>query len=439
MPVIDQLEIHSEEVQEILGKIPGWILRWGLLIIFSTVIVLIVGSYFFKFPKIVTAPIIITTYNTPADLKANVGGKIECILVQNEQNISKGMIVAVIENTAEYEDIFRLDSMLLELTNTSDWTYNVKNKQLSCGYHLGSIQNSFVAFKKNWYQYQHYLKQNLIPLKIELYEQQVNKLIEVLIKTLQEKKLHKRDLELAYRSFERDSLLFAMDVKVLNKELYDKSKQSYIQKQASYITFEKTIINADFNILELKENIIELKLQYDRELLEYQMNLDESYQLLKLAVDQWIEKYVITSSIEGKVTFINYWSVNQMIKAGDRLASVVPLDETKIVAKAIIPASSLGEIQKEQMVHIKLSGFPSTQYGMLNGKLSSISLVPEEGGYVAMIDIIGGMTSSYKEQLKFYQEMTGTAEIITENKRLISRFIKPLQMLYSSPDSKVDN
>lgn len=439
MPALDQLEVHSEEVQEILGKVPKWILRWGLLIIFSTVIILITGSYFLKFPEVVTAPIIITTYNTPADLKANVGGKIACILVKNEQNVDKGMVVAVIENSAKYEDVLRLDSMLLEFTDTSNWTSNVINKKLSCDYHLGSIQNLFVAFEKNWYQYQHYLKQNLIPLKIKLFEQQVNNLNEVLAKTIQEKKLHKRDLELAYHCFERDSLLFAMDVKVLNKELYDQSKQSYIQKQASYIAFEKTIINADFNILELKENIIELKLQYDRELLEYKMNLDESYQLLKFAIDQWKEKYVITSPIEGRVTFINYWSVNQMIKAEDRLASVVPLDETKIIAKAIIPASSLGEIRKGQIVHIKLSGFPSIQYGMLNGRLSFISLVPEKDGYIAMIDIISGMKSSYKEQLKFYQEMTGTAEIIVDNKRLISRFIKPLRVLYNSSDITINN
>jgi hypothetical protein len=39
------------------------------------------------------------------------------------------------------------------------------------------------------------------------------------------------------------------------------------------------------------------------------------------------------------------------------------------------------------------------------------------------------MVSSYKEQLKFIQEMGGTAEIITRNVRAIYRFINPLKAL----------
>ena len=40
--------IYSDEVQEIMGRIPGWVVRWGLSVIFSIFIVLLGVTYFFK-------------------------------------------------------------------------------------------------------------------------------------------------------------------------------------------------------------------------------------------------------------------------------------------------------------------------------------------------------------------------------------------------------
>jgi hypothetical protein len=59
--------------------------------------------------------------------------------------------------------------------------------------------------------------------------------------------------------------------------------------------------------------------------------------------------------------------------------------------------------------------------------LSAISLVPEEQGYVADIELTGGMTTTYREQLRFIQEMDGTADIITRDTRAINRVIQPLR------------
>ena len=52
--------IYSDEVQEIMGRIPGWVVRWGLSVIFSIFIVLLGVTYFFKYPKVVTSSIVLT-------------------------------------------------------------------------------------------------------------------------------------------------------------------------------------------------------------------------------------------------------------------------------------------------------------------------------------------------------------------------------------------
>ncbi|MDX9812696.1 MAG: HlyD family secretion protein, partial [Bacteroidales bacterium] len=97
--------------------------------------------------------------------------------------------------------------------------------------------------------------------------------------------------------------------------------------------------------------------------------------------------------------------------------------------RAEVPASGVGRVRTGQDVNIKLSGFPYMEYGIIRGKISTLSLVPAGGVYIAGIDLVNGMKSTYNIDLNFVSEMTGTGDIITENRRLIYRFIKPLKAL----------
>ena len=62
------LDEHSEEVDEIMSFIPNRIIRWGLTVIFALFFALLMGSYFFKSPEIIRAPMILTKKNPPVSL-----------------------------------------------------------------------------------------------------------------------------------------------------------------------------------------------------------------------------------------------------------------------------------------------------------------------------------------------------------------------------------
>ena len=69
------------------------------------------------------------------------------------------------------------------------------------------------------------------------------------------------------------------------------------------------------------------------------------------------------------------------------------------------------------------------EFGVIKGRINSISLVPVEDSYIAEIELINGMRTTYGRELGFINDMTGTADIITDNSRLIYRFIKPLKSM----------
>lgn len=56
---------HSEEAQEIMGRAPSWVVRWGITVIFVILALIVLGCYIIKYPQTVTAPISITTVNAP--------------------------------------------------------------------------------------------------------------------------------------------------------------------------------------------------------------------------------------------------------------------------------------------------------------------------------------------------------------------------------------
>ena len=59
---------------------------------------------------------------------------------------------------------------------------------------------------------------------------------------------------------------------------------------------------------------------------------------------------------------------------------------------------------------------------MLNGLVKNVSLIPdEEGQYFVKVTLPKKLLTSYNKEIDFKQEMRGSAEIITEDLRLIER------------------
>ena len=427
MAELNKQEIQSPELQEVMSGIPGSFLRWGLFIFFGIIVILITGSYFIKNPEIVTVPVVITTQNPPVILVAKTGGEIKRLFVNEGSIVSKEEVIGLVGNTCDYEDVKKLRLFLSEFSGKTLWTEIVKTNQTPPDLMLGEIQATYSQFQKVWNQMKDYLNQGYIPAKLNLLEKQIIKKTEYNQELGKQEKFQAEDLALAKSSFIRDSTLFRKDINSLSPKEFDRSRQAYIQKLYSFSVFNASLKNNEADFLRMKETRLDLQVQYNNEVKQYLLNMEESFQLLLSAISQWEERYVIKSPVSGKVTLNRFRNENQVIKAGETLATVIPDSPTEIVVRAVIPISGFGKIEIGQAVNIKLSGFPYMQYGVLKGRIYSVSQVPGEGGFSVDIELTEGMTSTYREKIKFIQQMDGTADIITKDTRLINRFIRPLQ------------
>jgi hypothetical protein len=426
---LNKQEIRSPEMQEVMSEIPGSFLKWGLFLFFAIILILIVGSYFIKNPEIVKVPVVITTQNPPVSLVAKSGGEIEKLFVTEGKLIGKDEIIALIRNTCDYDDLRKLKLILSGFNDKTNWIEIIKTKSLLPDLSLGEIQSYYSAFQKEWKQMKDYFEEAYIPTKLNLLEKQIETKIEYNIELARQKEFLTEDLALAKSSFKRDSTLYHKESYSISVNEFEKSRQDYIQRLYSFSVFIASLKNNTSDFLKMKEARLDLQVQYEKELKQYIFTIEESVQLLRSSIFNWEERYLIMSPITGHVTLTRFRNENQVIKVGETLATVIPDSVTNIVAHAVIPISGFGRIEIGQTVNIKLSGFPYMHYGVLKGRIYSLSQVPGEGGFSADIELTGGMTSTYSEKIRFIHEMDGTADIIIGDSRLIYRFIKPLKAL----------
>ncbi len=413
-------------MQEVMSEIPGRFLRWGMLLFFAIILAILAVSWFINYPDIVTAPVTLTTYNSPASLIAKSGGTITGLFVKNEDKVTINQPIALIGNQAEWEDVKKLAVFLDSIGNPEDWQGVVNNLTPPGSLMLGEMQSSFIKFSAFHKQFSDYLSKAYIPSKLDILAKQILRQEEYIGEQKNQLKLSEEDLRLSFKSYSRDSGLFVKDNNSISLNQLEKSKQALLQKQVSFSALRSSVKNNESSLLKLKESRLDLKNQFENEKGRYNSDLSESLQLLQVSLGQWRDKYLITSPVEGKITFTVFWNVNQVIKAGELFATIIPEDPNRIIVRAMIAPAGLGRVRAGQEVNIKLSGFPYMEFGVIKGRIRTISMVPTEEGYIAEIDPLNGMRSSYGIDISFISEMTGTADIITDKKRLIYRFIKPL-------------
>jgi multidrug efflux pump subunit AcrA (membrane-fusion protein) len=416
----DGLKIYSEEVRDVLSDPPKTILKWGNTIVLGFVLVLLFLSWIVKYPDIIASQIIITTDTPPEKLVAKVTGKIEAILIKDKSIVKENTPLAIIQNSANYRDVFLLKNIIETFDiNTHKVSFPfelLKNKQ------FGEIESSYAAFYSAYIADD--LNTNLQPYEVEVNAQKYenSELKKRLLILQQQKTINENELKLQKNELNRYETLFTKGV--ISAQEFDTKKLGYYQAEKNYKNLLTSISQIKSSLIENNRNNKGTKIDSSKEQVNLQSNKVQSFYQLKKVVKDWELLYVIKSSFEGTVTFIQIWNENQNINLGDNIFSIIPKKENVYIGKVKATALNSGKIKLGQEVNIKLFNFPDREFGMLIGKVKNISLTPDkEGNLLIDIWLPKKLETTYHKKIIFQQEMTGTAEIITEDLRLIERLM----------------
>ena len=235
------------------------------------------------------------------------------------------------------------------------------------------------------------------------------------------------EVNLAQNQFSRDSTLHSQGV--VPQADFEKSKSAFLVKQRAYEESRSVIVNNEIQISKLQQMILDLELQKNDQSGKLKLQVIEAFDNLSASLAAWDEKYILRSSIDGIVSFTRIWSENQNVRQGEVVMTVIPENAGEIIGKIELPisGSGTGKVKTGQDVNIKFANFPYMENGIVKGEIRNISLVASDNAYSVLVGLPDGLTTTYGIKLNFAQDMQGTAEIITDDVRLLERIVNPVK------------
>jgi multidrug resistance efflux pump len=423
----DKIIVRSEEVNEVLTSSPRWILRWGISVVFILIIIGVGLCYFIRYPDILSSNITLTTLNPPAILVAKTNGKITSLLVHNNENVKQYQPIAVIENTADYKDVLTVYEQCIAINNQLKQSDSIPFIDKKEGLKLGELTPSYLLLLKSINDINLYKEVNSYNEQLKLLKKDLVNYNDLLVKYKKQQDINQEQLTLSETDYNRDKALY--EQKVIAAREFEIKKKEYLAAQSSYEAIKITVSNAAIQINAIEKNKLQLQLDNYQHQTKLKEDLQQNLKSFISETDKWKQQYLIESPMEGKISFFEIWSINQNVKMGDALFSIVSLQEQQFLGKCLLPTENAGKLAIGQSVNIKLNDYPYNENGMLQGIVKNISNVPTNNAYIVDVDLKNGLITSYNKVLPYKEEMKGQADVITQNLTVMDRIFFNLRKL----------
>lgn len=423
-----KVELKGNELEDMLGRVPGWITRNGTMLFVFLFALLLFGAWIFRYPDQKRARIVVTSVNPPADLKARTSGKIVRLFVSDNDQVDAGEVLAMIENPADYEDVMQLKESLEFLDNLS---FDEASEGLSelTNVDLGTIQTHYSLFLKVYRDYIEFKRIDYHQRKIETSRNELRQQREYSRSLSERAVIQEEAYQLALRQFNRDASLYEEGV-ISQADLEDSRSEMLAERDKSQEIISQIAEN-NVSIARTENQIVELELRQEEELSGMVNSLEESYDNLKASITSWEQTYLLAAPVDGSVTFTKYWSENQNVQLGEKVLTIIPSNAGSMIGKISLPLEGAGKVKTGNQVNIQFDNYPHLEYGMVKGYVSNISEVSDDDFYAVEVELPEGLNSFYNIQIPFTQNMQGNAIIMTDKKRLITRVLEPVRSAIS--------
>ena len=323
------IEIRSEEVQEILSYVPNWMIRWGNTLLLSLIIMLLFITWFVKYPDVISSQVMVTTSFPPEKIYAKSTGQFEVFLTNEGKNISENDILAVIENSASYKDVLLLKS-IVDTIDRNQKTFSFPVDKLP-PLVLGDITASFSQFENDYSEY--ILNKKLTPYKSESFANRMSVIeakgrLQILIS---QKELNKKELEFKQIDLDRSKKMFQQGV--ISAKEKEQKEIEFLQSKRSYKSLESSISQIRELINNSTKNLEGTSIKKTQSDMRLKKKAIQSFLYLKKSIKDWEKQYALSSSIDGEISFLSFWNKNQTVKTGDLIFIVIPTKDNSFIGK----------------------------------------------------------------------------------------------------------
>ena len=415
--------VYSEPIEEIISTPPKSLIRWGTTLLFVLFVMFFLFAWLVKFPDDIPGPIEITTETPNITMVSKITGRIDQLYVNDGDKVSKGQVLALMETPASLAEI----ESLKKIVDTVSAPENLSSTSFPSYSQLAEIQEYYSSFLKLLDDYNAVTANDFYGNKIASVDHELSVLTTHLNELSNKEKLVRDNLELETNEFFRDSSLYEQGY--LSKSEYEKALKTLndLRLNLQEVVLEQSSLYVDMVAKQeqRKEYLIQRRETNQTAISE----LNRAFQLLTTRIDMWISDYLLIAPANGVISFSKFWSSNQSVSANEVVMGIIPENPGDIIGRMTLDMQRSGKVEVGQQVIIKLSSYPYLEYGTIMGNVKSKSTVADSDNYIIEVSLPNGLTTIYDKTLEFSHNMSGTAEIITDNQSILQRIFYPLQYL----------
>jgi hypothetical protein len=177
------------------------------------------------------------------------------------------------------------------------------------------------------------------------------------------------------------------------------------------------VINNDVSLHNKEKEILELQ----KVVTDQRQHFLSALFILKSRIEDWMRLYVVSASLSGEISFVGFLQQNQYISPGQQLFYIQPASN-KFYGELQMGQIGFGKLKLGQRVIVRLSSYPSNEFGYLGGIITYIpTLMASDTDVLVRVDFPDGLRTNFGKQLVFRSNMTASAEVVTDSRRLPTR------------------
>jgi adhesin transport system membrane fusion protein len=221
--------------------------------------------------------------------------------------------------------------------------------------------------------------------------------------------------------------------KTLSRYDYLESQRQYLKEKGQLDELVLTAKSLDQAIIEARGRLTEMEGRVKREALD-EMALANAEALKTREelerLQSVIKRLEIRSPVDGVIQGLDVNSIGTVIKAGNPIVSVVPVDQELVLETRVRP-EDIGFLQLGQAATVKFTTYNFSRYGSIVGELTYLSATTfqdEEGVnyYKGKVALTQSYVGDDPDRNLILPGMTATADIHSGKKTLLDYLLKPI-------------
>lgn len=412
-------DLRSEEIKEVAGSPPPWIIRWGTGLFAALLVLLLLLAHLIRYPVVVKAPFRLTTPIAPKAVQARVDGRIVRLFVQEDTFVHPGAVLAYLESTAEHEQVLALERYLEKLAHIPHESIQKEllPNDLSAFEKLGELQPAYQTFATALRELLACSPDGFYGTRQRILQQELADL-EALAENLSERlTISEQEYRLALEEYKvqqqlaEENVIASLESKREESKLL--AKRKLVKEAESALLLNRTGQHQKQKELNELQQLVA----------QHRDAFEQSRFTLQSAINAWKRQYVLTAPCAGQVRFATAIEENQPLRPGQAALFIAP-DQKQYVGELRLPQYNLGKVKAGQQALIKFAGYPFEEYGAVKGRITTIAQIPgNDSTFSAKVRLPTGFTTQYGKRVTYRVGMQASAEISTEDISLLERLV----------------